>query len=159
MKQLRKIKFRKGVKCLSFIGLVIVLLSCIGNAQSKATAVATLTVRVVNPSNDMSLNKNLLSHLMQINDPDSDVDAALSPSELLHQRLVNLNNVEDLASTKIDGEPDQESLNIWTDKDRDTQSILDGKGILYLRSTDPLGNPRSKMTEGNTTLTIVSVTD
>jgi hypothetical protein len=159
MKQLNSIKYREIVRCLSFVGMALVLLSCVGYAQRSATAVSTIRVTVVNPSNDMSVNKNLFSHLTHINNLESDTNTILSSGDLLHQRLANVNTGEDIVSTNLYGELDQQFLDMWIEQDRDTQVILDDKGIMYLRSLAPLGSLQSKMTEIDTTLTIVSVTD
>ena len=158
MKQLRN-KYRKVVKCLSFVGLAIVLLSCAVNAQRSATAISTIRVTLVSPSDDMSVNKNLLSHLTQIDNPESDENATLTPNDLFHQRLTNINNGEDIAAMNLDSEPGTHFIDMWMDQDRNTQVILDDKGILYLRSFDPLGSPQFEMTGDDTTLTIVSVLD
>jgi hypothetical protein len=158
MKQLRN-KYRKIVRCLGFVGLAIVLLNCAVNAQRSATAVSTIRVTLVSPSNDMSVNKNLLSHLTQINNPESDENATLTPNDLPYQRLTNINNGEDIASMNLDGKLGTRFIDMWMNQDRNTQGILDEKGILYLCLFDPLGSPQFEMTGDDTTLTIVSVLD
>jgi hypothetical protein len=149
MKQGSKSKTRNIAKYIGIVTIAALLLSHTSNAQRVATATGTITITVVSKTDEMSADQKVISNLNQNDFAGSTLsEESLSSNGLYHQ-----------SESNYAGKPEQQSLSVSPDPNQRTRSILDEKGILYLRSFDQNTNDQTGLSENNETLTIVSVTD